>query len=303
MMLPIRNFLLILLLFAMFLSACSRSNAPIYDRSGHGGRSGSSASRISRPAFYKVKRGDTLYAIAWRFGMEFRDLAGWNSIGRPYTIFPGEKLRLYPPKRPLASTQTKPSVQKSNTRSSSSRPVASKPSVSKSPTVAVKPSSKPTNSRSNTPKPATTVATKPTKPKPTKPKPTPTPNKATSGTTWAWPAKGGILSTYSSSDASRKGIDIAGKAGQEVLAAADGEVVYSGVGLIGYGELIIIKHSQRYLSAYGHNRKRLVNEGERVKRGQRIAEMGQSGSNRIKLHFEIRDNGVPIDPMRFLPKR
>ena len=117
---------------------------------------------------------------------------------------------------------------------------------------------------------------------------------------WHWPAKGKVVTYFSQSGG--KGINIAGKLGQPILSAADGRVVYSGSGLIGYGQLIIVKHNKRYLSAYAQNNKILVKEGDTVTGGQRIAEMGRSGSNRALLHFEIRRDGKPIDPMRYLPK-
>ena len=112
-----------------------------------------------------------------------------------------------------------------------------------------------------------------------------------------------MIGTYASGDATRQGIDIAGSSGQAVRVAADGTVVYSGAGLVGYGELIIVKHDEQWLSAYGHNRKRLVNEGQIVKAGQQIAEMGRSGASRDMLHFEIRHNGKPVDPQGYLPKK
>lgn len=123
------------------------------------------------------------------------------------------------------------------------------------------------------------------------------------GIAWRWPTNGHVVATYAAGDQTRQGLGIAGNAGQPVLASADGEVVYSGAGLLGYGELVIIKHSDTYLSAYGHNRKRLVAEGEKVRSGQQIAEMGRSGAARDMLHFEIRKNGKPVDPVGFLPKR
>ena len=123
------------------------------------------------------------------------------------------------------------------------------------------------------------------------------------GLVWRWPAKGSVIDRFMAGDATHQGVDIAGNAGDPVLSAADGVVVYSGSGLVGYGELIIIKHSDEWLSAYGHNRKRLVQEGQRVKGGQQIAEMGRSGANRDMLHFEIRRNGRPVDPQQYLPQR
>lgn len=120
---------------------------------------------------------------------------------------------------------------------------------------------------------------------------------------WRWPADGAVADTFAAGDPTRQGIDIAGKAGVPVRAAADGVVVYSGSGLVGYGELVIVKHNDQWLSAYGHNRARLVNEGALVKAGQQIAEMGRSGASRDMLHFEIRYNGKPVDPLRYLPSR
>ena len=120
---------------------------------------------------------------------------------------------------------------------------------------------------------------------------------------WRWPAQGQLVSTFAAGNPTRQGIDIAGRAGDPVRAAADGSVVYSGNGLIGYGELIIVKHNSSFLSAYGHNRKRLVKEGDRVQAGQVIAEMGSSGANRDSLHFEVRRNGKPANPLDFLPRR
>lgn len=126
---------------------------------------------------------------------------------------------------------------------------------------------------------------------------------ASSSIGWRWPADGGVVETFASGDPTRQGIDIAGKGGQPVRAAADGVVVYSGSGLVGYGELVIVKHNEQWLSAYGHNRARLVNEGQRVQAGQQIAEMGRSGASRDMLHFEIRYNGKPVDPQQYLPRR
>jgi lipoprotein NlpD len=129
------------------------------------------------------------------------------------------------------------------------------------------------------------------------------PELSSGGVTWRWPSEGKVIAAYVSGEPTRQGIDIGGKAGDAVRAAADGEVVYSGNGLIGYGELIIVKHNANFLSAYGHNRKRLVQEGDKVKGGQQIAEMGSSASSRDELHFEIRKNGKPVNPLDYLPAR
>ncbi|MEL1265207.1 peptidoglycan DD-metalloendopeptidase family protein [Pseudoxanthomonas putridarboris] len=225
----------------------------------------SSASRpASQPKYgqtVRVQRGDTLYGIAFRNGVDFRDMARWNGIGSPYTIYPGQVLRLYPSdgRAPATAGTAKP--------------------------------------------PATTTTPRPAQPPATTAPPPAAPTPASSGFSWRWPAEGHVIGRFSSGDATKQGIDIAGSSGQAVRAAADGVVVYSGAGLVGYGELIIVKHSEAWLSAYGHNRKRLVNEGQNVKAGQQIAEMGNTGAAREMLHFEIRYNGKPVDPLIYLPKR
>jgi len=222
-----------------------------------------------RPGSYIVNRGDTLYSIAWRYGFDYRQLAGWNAIREPYTIFPGQKLRLTKPPK-TASTSRKRASPPSSKTASKSGSKASKSNKSTS---------------SGTLKKSTKAPAK---------------GGSASVKRWYWPAKGKVVTSFSRSGG--KGIDIAGRFGQPIQAAADGKVVYSGSGLIGYGQLIIVKHNKRYLSAYAHNNKILVKEGDTVTGGQRIAEMGRSGSNRAMLHFEIRKDGKPIDPLRFLPK-
>ena len=243
------------------------------------------------PAAYIVKRGDTLYSIAWRYRFDYRRLASWNAIREPYTIYPGQKLRLSQPPR-TAATRTTPS--------------SPKPSG----TIARKPLSPPAGAKSK----STQASGRPAKPasKTSKGKRTASAGSlkkkdkeaAKGGNApvkhWYWPAKGKVVTPFSRSGG--KGIDIAGKFGQSIVAASNGQVVYSGSGLIGYGQLIIVKHNKRYLSAYAHNNKILVKEGDTVRGGQRIAEMGRSGSNRALLHFEIRRDGKPIDPIRYLPK-
>lgn len=228
---------------------------------------------------YRVQRGDTLYSIAFRHGVDYRDLAAWNDIAPPYTIYPGRELRLTPPRHRVAAAAPPP------------RPASPPPPPPREPNA----SPAPTGSR---PAPSDTAAAAP----PAAPR-AETPPVSDNGIAWRWPADGEIIGRYAAGDPLRQGIDIAGHAGAPVRAAADGTVVYSGNGLIGYGELIIVKHSPTFLSAYGHNRKRLVQEGDRVKAGQTIAEMGSSGTQRDELHFEIRKNGKPADPLDFLPRR
>jgi len=233
--------------------------------------------RVSRPAspprpgaVATVRRGDTVYGIATRNGVSPLDLAMWNRIPPPYTIYPGQRLRLTPPATGGGRA----------------------PTTSAPPVVRTTPPP-----RTPTGTPATSPATVPT------PAPTPPPVIAAAPFAWRWPADGALVGGFASGDPTRQGIDIGGRVGDPVRAAADGVVVYSGTGLVGYGELIIVKHDDQWLSAYGHNRARLVNEGQRVKAGEQIAEMGHSGAARDMLHFEIRYNGKPQDPLQALPKR
>ncbi|MBI5611826.1 MAG: peptidoglycan DD-metalloendopeptidase family protein [Gammaproteobacteria bacterium] len=247
------------------LTACggSRPTAPISDRAAPQ-RQPESDSRT-------VVRGDTLYSIAWESGRDYKDLAAWNKIAPPYTIKPGQQIRLYPPGETRAATPKK---------------------IEAKPLPAPAPAKEPAAKAKKEPVPAKTEgADKPPDPKP--------PGKEFGP--WAWPVKGKILNPFNET-AGNKGLDIAGTRGQTIAAAADGRVVYQGGGLRGYGQLIIVKHSDDFLSAYAHNDKIHVKEGDQVKRGQKIAEMGNTGTDQIKLHFEIRRQGVPVDPLRYLPK-
>ena len=225
-----------------------------------------------------VRKGDTLYRIATTHGVSPLDLAMWNRIPPPYTIYPGRRLRLTPPD---ARRNDPP-------RGNNPPPVAGTPT-------------KPPATRPPTGSPPSTTPTTPPVATPTKPPAQPP--RANAAFSWRWPADGTIVGRFAAGDPTRQGVDIAGKSGAPVRAAADGVVVYSGAGLVGYGELIIVKHDEQWLSAYGHNRARLVNEGQRVKAGDQIAEMGRSGASRDMLHFEIRYNGKPQDPLLALPKR
>lgn len=159
--------------------------------------------------------------------------------------------------------------------------------------------SRPVAVRSSSPAPSSSVS----RPAAATPAPAPVYAPARASFDWRWPTEGQLIGRFVSGDPTKQGIDVAGGSGQPVRAAADGVVVYSGSGLVGYGELIIVKHNEQWLSAYGHNRTRLVNEGSLVKAGQQIAEMGRTGAARDMLHFEIRYNGKPVDPLQYLPKR
>jgi lipoprotein NlpD len=216
-----------------------------------------------------VRAGDTLYGIAWQKGVDYRLIAAWNGIRAPaYRIYAGQTLRLVPP--PPARQPPKPVSQPA----SKYKPVT----------------------RTAVPKPSPT-SRKPQAPASSKAK-TAAPKKLS----WRWPAKGRVVSGFKADDPLRKGIKIAGRSGEPVVATEAGKVVYSGSGLIGYGRLIIIKHNDNYLSAYGHNRKILVKEGDQVTKGKKIAEMGTANSGEPMLHFEIRRDGKPVDPERLLPR-
>lgn len=251
---------------ALGLAACS---ATVVRAPTPGNSSNAGASRPQPGATAVVQRGDTLYGVATRHGVAVRDLAAWNGIAPPYTIYPGQRLRLHP----------------SSAAGSPPRTVAASPA---------KPAPSPASGSSSRPRGSAPVETKPVAP--------PAPP-VQSGIGWRWPADGTLVNRFIAGDPTRQGIDIAGAGGAPVRAAADGTVVYSGSGLVGYGELVIIKHTDAWLSAYGHNRKRLVNEGQLVKAGEQIAEMGRSGASRDMLHFEIRYNGKPVDPLTYLPQR
>ena len=253
---------LMVVLLACFLSACRTGWAPLEQRT-----SGRTSYQLTKDGHYRVRKGDSLHAIAFNYGLDWRDIAGWNHISAPYLIYPDQELRLTPP-RQSTSSAAKPSNQPKPARSGSQ---AAPPRAAGS-----KISSQPQSSIAG-------AGSNPSK--------------------WMWPTSGRITRNYKANDSSRKGIDISGKEGQTIIAAAPGEVVYSGSGLIAYGELIIIKHSDQFLSAYAHNRKRLVAEGQKVKAGTKIAEMGRNDRNQVLLHFEIRVNGNPRDPLTYLPRR
>jgi lipoprotein NlpD len=227
---------------------------------------------------YIVKPGDTLFSIAFRYGWDYKELAARNGIPAPYTIRPGQPIRF-------------------SSGATGSTTVVSNPSSSSKTTVIRRPVGSTSTAPSGSTKPATTAPTTSAPVVAT----VPAAERAVGG--WTWPANGVLIGKFASNGSLNKGIDIAGDLGQPVFAASDGAVVYAGSGLRGYGELIIIKHSDTYVSAYGHNRRLLVREGQQVKAGQSIAEMGSTGTDRVKLHFEIRRQGKPVDPLQFLPRR
>ena len=277
-------------------------------------------------AGYTVAPGDTLYSIAFAHGVDVRQLAALNGIPAPYTIHPGQVLKLkastvtaVPPPGTVAAATT---IVTTNTMTNAQPPARVQPAPTQPSQPVFGPVTTQTMTASgvapaesaSTAAPMTaTVAPGSTAPPPvqaappvvaTTPTPPPGATRSVGGITWQWPASGKILGGFQAgSGGDGAGVDIAGNVGDPVRAAASGTVVYSGNGLIGYGELIIIKHNDTYLSAYGHNSKRLVKEGDRVDAGQEIALMGASGAPRVELHFEIRKDGKPVDPLGYLPAR
>jgi lipoprotein NlpD len=275
-----------ILLVLASLTACNKSWSPgdsrYADRSGY---------EMTQDGYYRVRRGDSLHAIAFNLGLDWRDIARWNNISAPYVIYPDQMLRVAeaPLRGAVTTTGTGPAP--SVSERSSERAVQTTPSQPAGTQAPATPAPKPTTPVTE---PAVTSV---------KPPATGTGASTADPSRWLWPTDGRLLSTFKAGDPSRNGIELAGSEGQSILASAAGEVVYSGNGLIGYGELIIIKHSDRMLSAYGHNRKRLVAEGQAVSAGEKIAEMGRDERNRALLHFEIRRGGTPQDPMKYLPRR
>jgi lipoprotein NlpD len=310
-----KNFLGIscLAVVAGILAGCAgtRSAAPVVDRSP------ASRSEPAKPkpnstdkrGYYTVKKGDTLYRIALEFGQNYRDLVIWNNLASPDDIKVDEVLRVVPPEsgagqensqtgsiasgsgvevRPLGSVQANTGTANKTTPRGDKRPysentltelqkqdgtLASVPGSDSAKTTVSKPEDRPADPGSR--------------------------SEAEDSVEWTWPAEGKVIAEF---NAGRKGIDIAGKLGQPVLAAGSGTVLYAGR-MRGYGNLVIVKHTGNLLSAYAHGKTILVKEGQTVSRGQKIAEMGNSDTDSVKLHFEIRQQGRPADPMKFLPSR
>jgi lipoprotein NlpD len=376
-------------LAALGLAACQQSVVvrPVEGPASRAESTRPSAGSTTSGRRYEVVSGDTLYKIAMQYGLDYREIARWNGIEAPYTIYPRQQLRLDPPGSVPASgdpatavatapvaTAPVPSAPRPSGRveqlggavavapssGAQSAPAASpgydpklgvtlpegaqpigsaavaaapagSPAIpSPPPEPSSRPVAAPAASSADLPDPGRLEMARPSSPAATAPlndgvaaatapanavAPAPADTPAASSPTpagpapkpsaagWIWPTTGQVVVTYAAGDPTRQGIRISGSAGQPVLAARDGEVVYSGSGLIGYGELIIVKHSPELLSAYGHNRVRLVKEGQKVKAGEKIAEMGATPANRVLLHFEIRRNGKPVDPLPLLPAR
>ncbi|MEY1661499.1 peptidoglycan DD-metalloendopeptidase family protein [Isoalcanivorax beigongshangi] len=255
-----------LLCVTLLFSGCATGAAPVVEYQ-VGGPRGPKPPQVTR-GNHTVKKGDTLFSIAWRYGWDYRELAAANGIAAPYTIHPGQRIHLdrsVPGARPAPTPRPTP---------------APTPAPRSTPTPAPAPAP--------TPAPA--------------PRPAPSPSQV-ADVAWRWPVPGQVLSGFSAQRAGPKGITLAGREGEPVRAAAAGVVVYRGNALTGYGNLLIIKHNARWLSAYAHTDDVLVKEGDSIQSGQQVATMGSSGTFRTQLLFEVRRDGKPIDPLTVLPRR
>lgn len=280
---PTSRFLVLLLLGVGLLSACTpsvRVPAPVEDRvavsrlpsppvvtAEETAKPLAGSENAGKPGYYTVQRGDTLTRIGLEHGQGWRDLAKWNNLGNPDLIEVGQVLRVSPPGGAVetAGVVVRPVVPASGTPSTSSPPTISSPAKAEPVPAPVSPAAN------------------------------------DDGLGLIWPASGAVIAGFD--EVKNKGLDIAGKAGDPVIASADGQVVYAGAGLRGYGNLIILKHNSTFLTAYAHNQALLVKEDQKVRKGQKIAEMGKSDADRVKLHFEVRRQGKPVDPARLLPAR
>ena len=279
-----------LLVSMMLVVGCSSralTNAPVEDRSTGLPRPVASAVAIApmpvmpgaenagKPGYYTVKPGDVVIRIGLETGQNWRDIVRWNNLTPPFTIEIGQVLRVLPPGSTDTAVVSRPVTPGSATATAGTTGAVAAASA------AVRPASAPALT---SPAPVAPAA-----------------SAGEDDIAWIWPAQGLLIAGFD--EAKTKGFDIAGKAGDAVIAAADGRVVYAGAGLRGYGNLIILKHNNTFLTAYAHNQALLIKEDQSVKKGQKIAEMGNSDADRIKLHFEIRRQGKPVDPARYLPPR
>jgi lipoprotein NlpD len=310
--------LVLLAILPGLLIACSttRQSAPVFDRT-NGARSGdapktspSASSQSPRQAdnrgYYTVRKGDTLVQIALEFGQSYRDLVAWNNLSNPNDIKVDQELRVTPseggPQTGSVATTSGVEVRPLTTQPGP----ANAPSTSKTaPRGDKRAYSEGSIAEMQKPEGGAANGSRTESPKVTETKPaekmsdTPGAN-GDDDVAWVWPADGKVVSTFSDG---KKGIDIAGKLGQPVLAAGAGKVLYAGSGIRGYGNLVILKHTNNLLSAYAHNKTIFVKEDQTVNKGQKIAEMGNSDTDAVKLHFEIRQQGKPVDPSKFLPSR
>lgn len=279
---------LTVLLSALVLAGCAApkkpaQRAPVVDRSPVSASAAAAtplppgAENAGKPGYYTVRPGDTLIRIGLETGQNWRDIQAWNGLVNPNLIEVGQVLRVVPPE-PVAAA-TAPVTAAAPVQGTSAQPVPSSSAQGR-------PLSDPATTASASPSPAATPSA---------------PNSASEDIRFIWPASGPVIDAFD--EARNKGVGIGGRAGDPVVAAADGRVVYAGAGLRGYGNLIILKHNNTFLTAYAHNQALLVREDQTVRQGQKIAEMGSSDTDRVKLHFEVRRQGKPVDPLNHLPRR
>ncbi|WP_323046862.1 peptidoglycan DD-metalloendopeptidase family protein [Paraburkholderia sp.] len=280
------------LALSLLMSACATrlDQAPVVDRSGSGALGTQAAQQPAvplgppPPGYYRVKPGDTLYRIALENGQNYRDISTWNNLTNPNQIEVDQLLRVVPPGANTAAlTPGVSTAPLGNGGAVQSAPLGSTPPAAGGAAPPIYGST--ANNAALTPPPAAAASD--------------STSGASGNVAFAWPVRGPMLGTFN--DSTNKGINIGGAAGDPVKASADGRVVYAGNGLRGYGNLIIIKHDATYLTAYAHNRALMVKEGDAVTKGQKIAEMGNSDSDRVMLHFEVRRQGKPVDPLKYLP--
>ncbi len=277
-------------------SSRSLNHAPVEDRGTAGAKSASAVmdpntqpvkqpqgfENAGKPGYYTIKPGETLIRIGLDHGQSYKDIARWSGVENANHIEVGQVLRVIPPV--AAAAVVAPGAVSKPVTSSVVTPVTSSPAQAAS--AAVKPASAAPLPASSTPVAVTSAAVAST---------------SEDEIAWIWPTNGAVLAGFD--EVKNKGLDIGGVAGEPVLAAADGRVVYVGAGLRGYGNLIILKHNNIYLTAYAHNQTLLIKEDQSVRKGQKIAEMGSSDADRVKLHFEVRRQGKPVDPAKYLPAR
>jgi len=290
----VARLLLVCVLVALAAGCTARRGAPVADRAPETrpvpARPAVAAKRAPKPVdarseFYTVRKGDTLYSIALDHGLDYRELAQWNGITDPGVIRVGQPLRMRAPASAVTTAPVKsaPGVQ--------GRPIGEVPAPSAGDGVKTQPKAVRAPYSDQTYAQMSGARLEPVAVKP---------GEGDDSVNWSWPASGKVVSTFNDG-ANLKGIGIAGKLGQPVLASAPGRVIFSGTGIRGFGKLIVIKHNGTFLSVYAHNSELLVKEGQNVAKGQRIAEMGSTDTDRVKLHFEIRRFGKPVDPAKLLP--
>ncbi|MBK6359045.1 MAG: peptidoglycan DD-metalloendopeptidase family protein [Comamonadaceae bacterium] len=283
--------LAVCLALAMALGACSskpQTKAPVEDRSATATQPAGAADakplpgaeNAGKPGYYTVKRGDTVMRIGLETGQAWRDIVRWNNLENPNLIEVGQVLRVVPPVAATAAASPATGAVSRPVASSSVAPAGATPPVGQAAPAASAAAAAPAASASTAPATATAGEDE---------------------IVFIWPGTGAVIAGFD--EAKNKGLDLGGKAGDPVVAAADGRVVYAGAGLRGYGNLVILKHNNTYLTAYAHNQTLLVKEDQTVRKGQKIAEMGNSDADRVKLHFEIRRQGKPVDPAKYLPPR